>query len=453
MSKPPPVATATVSLPVDQAIASSRASFALHVADGPDAGNRLVIHAATPSRTLAGTSPACSLRLTDPSVSRRHAAFDIAAGRLRLTDLGSTNGTYVNGIAVVDCYLDGGEFVRLGSTQLHVQRAEQPTAPVLSPMTSFGKLMGASEEMRRLYPLCERLAASDVPVVIEGQTGTGKEVLAEALHEMGPRANGPFVVFDCTTVPPNLAESELFGHERGAFTGATSSHEGVFEQANHGTLLIDEIGDLDIHLQPKLLRAIQRMEVKRIGGSKVIKVDVRVLAATRRDLDREVQEGRFRDDLFYRLNVARIELPALQRRRGDVSLLAGHFWHQMGAKQPIPTRLLQQLEAYDWPGNVRELYNAVARVIALGELGGLQASRVRSLSASDEPGSDFMQRVLALGLPLAAARQHVVDEFEKRYLEHVLEHHGGNVTHAAKAAGVGRRYLHALKARRENSDR
>src|SRR5262249_22135835 len=198
----------------------------------------------------------------------------------------------------------------------------------------FGRVLGASREMRRLYPLCERLAASRVPVVIEGETGTGKEILAESLHEAGPRTAAPFAVFDCTAVPANLMESELFGHDRGAITGAVMTRKGILEEADGGTLLIDEIGDLDLQLQPKLLRALERGEVRRVGGDRWLKVDVRILAATRRNLDVEVQEGRFRDDLFHRLAVARIELPPLRERKGDVAVLASHFSEEMGRPRP-----------------------------------------------------------------------------------------------------------------------
>ncbi|MGH7270919.1 MAG: sigma 54-interacting transcriptional regulator, partial [Polyangiaceae bacterium] len=193
----------------------------------------------------------------------------------------------------------------------------------------FGRMLGRSAEMRRLYPLCARLAQSEVSVVIEGETGTGKEVLAEALHEASLRAAGPFVVFDCAAVAPSLLESALFGHERGAFTGALAQRIGIFEQAHGGTLFIDEIGELDALLQPKLLRAIERGEVQRVGSSRWEKVDVRILAATRRNLDREVHAGRFRDDLFFRLAVVRIELPPLRERHGDVAVLSAHFWGQI----------------------------------------------------------------------------------------------------------------------------
>jgi DNA-binding NtrC family response regulator len=432
-------------------------SFLLLVAEGPDKGRKFVLDSSSPSRLLTGKSASCQLCLTDPSVSRRHAAFDVVERRLRLTDLGSSNGTFVNGISIVEVYLDGGEFVRMGQTVFHVQQEDKGKEVTLSQRRTFGRVVGASEEMRRLYPLCERLAGSDVPVLIEGETGCGKEVLAESLHEMGPRASGPFIVFDCMSAPPTLLESALFGHEKGSFTGATNSRSGVFEQAHRGTLLIDEIGDLDISLQPKLLRAVQRMEVQRVGGSKPIKVDVRVMSATRRNLDEEVQAGRFRDDLFFRLNVARIELPPLRQRRGDVALLARHFWEMLGGKgRPIPQALMERLEAYSWPGNVRELYNTIARNLALGELAGEMIGDGSRLSdgpaytgeiVEHQDGTDFIDEIVARHMPLPEARQQVMDEFERRYIDAALSTHGGNVTKAAAASGVGRRYFHLLRAR------
>jgi DNA-binding NtrC family response regulator len=286
-------------------------------------------------------------------------------------------------------------------------------------------------------------------VIIEGETGTGKEVLAESLHEEGSRKNGPFVVLDCTAVPPNLLEAELFGHERGAFTGAVSARRGVFEQASHGTLLIDEIGELDPMLQPKLLRAIERREVRPIGSNRSISVDVRLLAATRRDLDREVQAGRFRDDLLHRLAVARIELPPLKRRRGDIPLLARHFCKDLNGDERFLTKeLLLSWEEYPWQGNVRELRNTVARHVALGELASISfdgEAQPGEPTAESNFSDDFLQQVLEL--PLGEARQKVVEEFERRYVHQLLARHDGNVTRAAQSAGVARRYLQILKAR------
>jgi DNA-binding NtrC family response regulator len=443
------------------------ASFVIHVVDGPDRGKRLVVDATTPSRVLIGQGPACEFRLTDAHASRRHAALDLQNGRLRLTDLESTNGTLVGGLWIQGAYLQGNEEIRIGDSTLRVEAVDAKGPPPPSKAMRFGRVVGASPEMRRLYPLCERLAMTDVPVILEGETGTGKEQLAEALHEASPRANAPFVVYDCTAVPPNLVESALFGHERGSFTGATSQRKGVFEQAHKGTLLIDEIGDLEVGLQPKLLRAIERGEIQRIGSDKWTKVDVRVLAATRRDLDREVQEGRFRDDLFFRLAVARIELPPLRQRTGDIALLARHFWRQLGGADTLPEDFLRRLEAYEWPGNVRELYNAIARRIALGDLAPIDARAERtsappppisapnvtgvagasSVATGPGAGDDWVEGILARDLPFPRARQEVMDTFERRYIERVLAKHGGNVARAAAASGIARRYFQLLKAR------
>jgi DNA-binding NtrC family response regulator len=418
------------------------ALFILTVVGGPDVGKKLRLDATQPTRALVGLSEACDLRLTDGLVSRRHAAFEIVDNRLHVSDLATDSGTFVEGVCVGDAYLHGGETVRMGTTALFVTRRARSAPDSLPPATSFGRLVGASAEMRRLYPLCEKLAAATVPIIIEGETGTGKEVLAESLHEQGPLAGKPFVVFDCTAVPPNLVESELFGHERGAFTGAVTSRSGVFEQASGGTLLIDEIGDLDLMLQPKLLRAIERSQIRRVGGDRAISVHVRVLAATRRDLDHEVQAGLFRDDLFHRLAVARIELPPLRARHGDVPELAAHFCRTLGADpRVLGDELLRRWEDYTWPGNVRELRNAVARHLALGELA------THGKSGEHPRAGDLIEQVLALNLPLSEARDRVVEAFEQRYLERVLARSKGVVTEAARASGVARRHFQRLRAR------
>jgi DNA-binding NtrC family response regulator len=395
-------------------------------------------------RALVGQSPACELRLDDRTVSRRHAAVELVGTRVRITDLGSTNGTFVNGIAIESAWLRGGETVRVGDTELEVERHAEAPNPEVPFAEGFGRLVGESREMRRLYPLAAKLAAAKVAVVIEGETGTGKEVLAEALHEMGPLADGPFVVFDCTAVPANLVESELFGHERGAFTGAIATRKGVFEQAHGGTLLIDEIGDLEPALQPKLLRALERGEVRRVGGDRPIKVDVRVLSATRRDLDREVQEGRFRDDLFHRLAVTRIELPPLRERRGDVSALARHFWTSLGGAGEPPAELLSRWEAWSWPGNVRELRNAVARALALGVE---DAPPPVAPTPPPSGNATLLDRLLAARTPYVQARAAILDEFERRYVEQVLADAGGVVTKAAAASGIARRHFQRIRAR------
>jgi two-component system, NtrC family, response regulator HydG len=424
----------------------------LVVIEGPDTGVTFELDVDAPSRILVGTSPACHIRLSDPTVSRRHAAFEpTGRGGHRLVDLDSTNGTVVDGVRIRDAYVRGAEVVRFGSTAVRLETDLPADGPPITNAMRFGRTLGASIAMRRLYPLCERLAKSRVPVIIEGETGTGKEVLAESLHDVSA-TKGPFVVFDCTTVSPNLVEAELFGHERGAFTGADRARAGVFEEADGGTLLIDEIGDLDLPLQAKLLRAIDRGEVRRVGGQGLVKVDVRVIAATRRDLDKEIAAGRFRDDLFHRLAVARIELPALRERHGDVPLLLRHFVQEMGGPPGLATEMTARYATYAWPGNVRELRNLVARHVALGfdEVAAVSSRQTPSIPApSPSAGSsDFLDRLLAEPVPFPVARRRALDEFERRYVAAVLARHGGNIAQAAKASGLALRYFRIVRARR-----
>jgi DNA-binding NtrC family response regulator len=435
------------------------AAFRLTVIRGPNAGDVHVVDGGAAIPALIGTSAACVVQLRDPEVSRRHASAEVHDGRLRLKDLGSVNGTYVNGIRVVEALLAGGEDVELGSSAIRVEVFAEPKAHAISTETGFGGVVGASLAMRRLYPFCHRLAQSDVPLVIEGETGTGKEVLAEAIHALSPRGQkGPFAVFDCAAAPPTLIESALFGYEKGAFTGAAFARPGVFEEADGGTLLIDEIGDLDTGLQSRLLRAIQKSETRRLGGSKWIRVNVRVIAATRRDLDKEVQEGRFRDDLFFRLAVARIVLPPLRDRKEDIETLARHFWGLSGgAPQSFPAHVLARFASHPWPGNVRELQNTVARLVALGELAESSSLFLQQLAhvapgsgpapEADAGGGDFIRGVVGQSLTLAEAREQVVREFERQYVAHLLEQHGGDPSKAAAASGIGERYLRTIRAR------
>lgn len=421
--------------------------FLLTIIKGPEQGQSFTLDGSQPSRVLLGQAPACDIRLTDRTVSRRHVALDVEGGRVRVSDLGSKNGTKINAVKVVEAWVQGGETIQIGSTVFRLDRHSSGKKVALSTATSWGRMIGASTEMRRLYPLCEKLAQSDVPVIIEGDTGTGKELLAECLHEQGPRAQGPFVVLDCTAVPAQLLEGELLGYVAGARPGLAEGRPGVIEQARGGTLLINEIAELDPSLQIQLLRILERRSVKRIGADQGTETDFRLLVSTRSDLDREVAAGRFRDELLHRIAVARIELPPLRRRKGDVPLLARHFCQELGGtEQALQQALRLGWDEYAWPGNVRELRSTVARHLALGELA--------DLPAEDEPASDesiSVDQIIeqALSLPLGEARQRVVVEFERRYVRRVLDRHGGNVTHAAESAGVARRYFQILKARLE----
>jgi two-component system, NtrC family, response regulator HydG len=378
-----------------------RPSFIVTVVSGPDRGMAFELDGNQASRALLGTGPACTLRLGDPLVSRRHAAFDVEVEGLRVSDLGSKNGTIVDGLRVFDVLLFGGETLRVGATMLRVERLARRTPGIRTTAMAFGRVVGASAEMRRLYPLLAMLAKANVPVLIEGETGTGKEMVAEALHETGPRAAAPFVVFDCT---------------------AQSSHElpAALEQARDGTLLIDEAADLDASAQRWLLDALRG--------------PARIVFASRRDLDAEVQAGRFSDELFRRLVAARVELPPLRKRRGDVALLARHIWRSLGGGDRIPEDLVARLETYAWPGNVRELANVVAR-------------RFAGSDDDEQLGGNPIDRILEQDLPFSRAKAAAAAEFERRYVSRVLARHGGHVGRAAAASGIARRYFQVLRGR------
>lgn len=437
---------ATYASPSIRTMQAAAAAFSLVVREGSRVGATITLDEGSVD-VLVGTSEACNLTVDDPEVSRRHLRLEVREGSLRLRDTGSKNGTWVNGTRTLEALLGGGEAIRIGSTVLSVERSTRDV--VVSKESSFGSFIGASLSIRRLYPLIAKAAGVDVPLVIEGETGTGKEALAEAIHESGNRSGKPFVVFDCTAVPPSLLEGALFGHERGAYTGADSARAGIFEEADGGTLLIDEIGDLDLGLQSRLLRAIQKGEVRRIGGSKWTKVDVRVIAATRRDLDAEVAAGRFRDDLFFRLAVARLMLPPLRDRPEDVEMLARHFWASHTGKAPFPEEVLGRLRSYAWPGNVRELANTMARLAAFGELATADGGELfmrRSTSSISAAASDFIDGIVQRGLTLAQARDLVVVEFERRYITALDTNHGDERARMS-ASGVSDRYLRTLRGR------
>lgn len=414
-------------------------SYRLVVVEGADAGAGLALDVGSPTRALVGQSSACQLVLTDPLVSRRHAAVDLHGRGVKVVDLASTNGTRVNGVRVIEAMLEPGDRLAIGRTTLRLDRAASPRdAAGFSPSVSFGRMIGASVAMRRLYPLCERLATSDLPVTIEGETGVGKELLAEALHEGGPRKARPFVVFDCAGVRGDAIVPHLFGD--GAAEGTSA-----LEQASGGTLLLDEIAELGDDAQARLLRFLDRKEVRRDAG-RAVEADVRLLASSRRDLDQAVHAGRFREELFFRIAVSRVELPPLREREGDVELLARAFWKTMSAQRgPFPGGLLDRYEHYKWPGNVRELKNVVARRVALGAFA--DAPGTAGAIPPSAGGGDVVDRILAMDLPLVEARARIVTELEARYVARVLDQHGGNVSRAAAASGIARRYFQVLRAR------
>ncbi|AUX26743.1 ATPase AAA [Sorangium cellulosum] len=411
----------------------------VEVVDGPDRG--LVADLPGPEASV-GLGRECDLVLKDPTVSRRHLVVRIEGERIRVIDDGSRNGTLVDGVAVRDAYARPDAAIVVGGTTLRLRMLSDVIELPLSHRERFGGMLGPSVAMRRLFAVLERVVLTDATVLVEGETGTGKELVAEAVHEESPRHGGPFVVFDCSAVSATLIESELFGHVKGAFTSAVSERPGAFEAADGGTLFLDEIGELPLDLQPKLLRVLERREVRRVGSNVARRVDVRVVAATNRNLAREVERGRFREDLYYRLAVIQVTVPPLRERQGDIPLLVRHFERELGSRAGSPPALSEEavaaLAARSWPGNVRELRNAVARALSLGTAGSAGGPPAPGAARDgDAPGAPAVD----LGEPLLAGRERVAEAYERAYLDAALKQTGGNVSRAAELARVNRKFI------------
>ena len=398
-----------------------------------------------------GSRPGNDLILEDSAVSRIH--FEIAADHIgyRIRDLDSRNGTWVDGYRVVEMYLRSGCMIRAGGSELRFSLLEEEVDIPATSSAGYGPLVGSSLPMREIYALVDRAAPTDVTVLIQGETGTGKELVARAFHERSSRAQGPFVVLDCGAVPATLLESEIFGHEKGAFTGANARRVGLLEEADHGTLFIDEVGELPIELQPKLLRALDQREIRRLGGRDTISLDIRILAATNRDLAVQVNRGAFREDLFYRLAVVYFTLPPLRARREDIRGLAEHFVQRAfkGESQRAAEVLVgideenwKRLESHPWPGNVRQLRNVIERTLVLSDPSAVAFDLPGSESSA--PGSPAKAPEIDLDRPFVAHKGDAIAAFERAYLEGQLARHDGNFSRAAAAAGVDRMYFKRL---------
>jgi transcriptional regulator with GAF, ATPase, and Fis domain len=329
------------------------------------------------------------VQLSDAKVSGLHCEIRLDDRGYRLRDLDSTNGTFVGGIRINDVYIQPGAQIAVGSTRMKFEPLGESVELEISERDRLGGMLGRSVKMRELFARLEKLAATDTTVLITGETGVGKELAAECVHDLSPRAKGPFVVVDCGAIPPTLIESELFGHERGAFTGATASYAGAFERAHGGTVFLDELGELPLAMQPKLLRVLEAKEVRRVGGQKTINVDIRIVAATNRDLGVEVNRGRFREDLFYRLAVARIVVPPLRERKEDIPLLIEGILATTpgGEGAYIAAETIDLMMKHDWPGNVRELRNVIERAVLLAEPPE-NAAQLRRAPAPQPPPQD-----------------------------------------------------------------
>ncbi len=409
----------------------------LAVQAGPDAG----LEKRAESRSLrVGTAADNDLLLTDPSVSRQHFELRLKRDEVRVLDLGSTNGTRVEDVQVVDAIVRPGQRITVGGTVLRVMSDDVPLLLPMSASVQFGRLLGASSAMREAYALLERMAATEVSILIEGESGTGKELAAEGIHSASRRHKGPFVIIDCASIPANLFESEIFGHVKGSFTGASEERRGMLEEANGGTVFLDELGELPVEQQAKLLRALERREVRPVGSNKTRSIDVRVVAATNRNLASEVNRGTFREDLYYRIAGARVTLPPLHARGDDLSMLVRHFVQlfdatALGRVDEIAASLANRR----FPGNVRELRNAVQLALALGEgeLGG------RTAPPRDQSGLSFDRY---LELPYGEAAEAVLLAFQHQYVKNALEREHGNVSAAARRTTMSRRYLQRILA-------
>ena len=415
-----------------------------------------------PSVTL-GAMNDNDLVVDDDTVSRYHARIFQEDNAYLVQDNDSTNGTFVNRVQIKEAFLKPGCTVTVGKTDIGFQSLDERVTIEPASRDRFGRIVGKSLRMREIFSILDKIAPTGVTVIIEGETGTGKEVVARTIHEQSRRADLPFVVFDCGAVPENLIESELFGHEKGSFTGATTSREGLFEVAQGGSIFLDELGELSLDLQPKLLRALEQREIKRVGANATIKVDVRVIAATNRNLEEEVKNGTFREDLFYRLSVVRIILPPLRDRVGDLPLLAKHFLSSGAFNQDIEGNqrvkgisrdALDAMMNYHWPGNIRELLNIVERACAYAEgeyiqqadlpehISGVKIMRKRAAQSTNNARAER-----ALQMPFKDAKEEWVSDFERDYIANLLSKNDGNISHAAREAAIDRKYFRKLMAK------
>lgn len=411
---------------------------------GPLQGREFMI---TKDTFTIGSAPTNDLVLEDGTISRSHCEIQVMPEGYVIRDLGSTNGTFVQGLRVTEAFLSHGTEVTLGKTKIVFCPLQETVEYMLSQKESFGQLIGKSLPMRRVFHVAETYAPTDVTVLIEGETGTGKEVLAEEIHRHSKRKDKPFIVVDCATLGKELIASELFGHTKGSFTGATSDREGAFEYADGGTIFLDEIGDLSIELQPQLLRAIEKREIKRIGSNKVRKVDVRIISATNRNLKNELNTEKFREDLYFRLSVVHIELPPLRKRKEDIPLLTKKFLQEFAGEkgQDAVVNFDKTMEAFknhEWPGNVRELRNLVEFACYSGRRP-LDLGAFLYLGRAQPPEAEIAGDV-ATDQPFKVAKNNLIKRFEASFLKQLLKEENGNISRAARRAGIERAYLQRL---------
>lgn len=428
----------------EQATKLTLSKCKLTIASGDNKGKEFVI---TRPIIRVGTRKDNEIVLKDDTMSRIHFEIHQTKDGYLLQDAGSLNGVFINGVRVKEAYLTSGSVIRAGKTEMKFLPQDETFEIHPSKKNRFANLIGGSTVMRKIYTIIEKIAPTDVTVIVEGESGTGKELIASAVHEKSKRVKKPFVVFDCSAVAENLIESELFGHEKGAFTGATGMRQGAFELADGGTVFLDEIGELNIELQPKLLRVLESRTVRRVGGDRAIPIDVRVIAATNRNLEAEVKKGTFREDLFYRLNVVPIYLPPLRKRKDDIAMLVEAFIAQHNEASPehpvegITSSALELLQSYDWPGNVRELKNTIMRAISF-----LEGKQITPEDIPERVRVPITKAELDIrdDLGFKDAKEQWVASFEKQYLAELLKKNNYNISAAAKEAGIDRKSVQRL---------
>lgn len=369
-----------------------------------------------------GAGREANVRITDPHVSRSHLKMVVSHEGVSVEDLGSSNGTWINGVSIRAVVVTSNTQVVIGRTPIRIEVIDD------REVRSFGDAVGASAKIAEVFQHLAKLAPTDLTVSLIGETGTGKDVLARALHKASARSALPFAVFDCGAVAPNLIESELFGHVKGAFTGAVAERKGIFEQGQNGTVFLDEIGELPLELQPRLLRVLEQRTVRRVGGTRDISVDVRVIAATNRDLEQQVEDGKFRQDLYFRLNAAVVRIPPLRERLDDMPMLVRSMLDDVGKPLAVADSALETLRAHDWPGNVRELRNVITSAAALADGPILEARHFASLQQRTKRKDPTLER-----LPLAGR---TLDALERAAIKQTLGQLGGNKTQAAQALGI-----------------
>jgi len=412
------------------------------VVKGPDRGEQVSLaQKGKRAPVTFGSAPSCDLVLTDKTVSRRHAEASLDGDEVLVRDLGSTNGSFVHGARFKEITVGFGAEIKLGRTVIKFLPEEEIVEPAESESESFGQLLGRDQKMRRMFGLLSDIAPNDATVLIEGETGTGKELIADEIHHHSRRSKGPLVVFDCGAVPRDLIESALFGHVKGAFTGAVGDRKGAFAEAHGGTIFLDEIGELPLDMQPSLLRVLDKRAVRRVGANAYDKVDVRVVAATNRDLREEVAKKAFREDLYYRLAVIRVHLPPLRERGQDIALLIEHFIKTFsgGRKLTLSPDDLGRLRAYAWPGNVRELRNVIERACVLSKGDSLSIDEVLGHEGAAQPSLG-----IRTDLPFKEAKGQLVETFEREYIVDLMKRHKMNLSAASREAQIDRKHLREL---------